>query len=74
LYKSKDYYGREFGITPKYQSSEDDDCRWNKLEFTQFIDTFDESMASEYKGDILFKSKEECEKYCNWLNEKDKEK
>jgi len=69
LYKPKDNYHQEFKITAVYHSKDEDDYRWTKLEFTQFIDVFDELIANEMKGrDVLFNSKEECKKYCNWLN------
>jgi len=66
LYKS-DSYEKKFGITPKYQDRSGDDYRWNKLEFTQLVNVFDESVASDL-DDTLFSSKEECKKYCDWLN------
>ena len=64
----KNNYDNKFGITPKYESKSDD-YKWSKLEFTHFIDVFDETIADNIKKhDTLFKSKEECQKYCDWLN------
>jgi len=70
LWKSNDY-DNKFGITPKYQNKSEDDYRWSKLEFTHFVDVFDETIVNDLrKYDTLFKSKEECQKYCDWLNKK----
>jgi hypothetical protein len=68
LHKSDGYSKREFGMTPKYENK-DDDYRWSSFKFTQFIDIFNESIAEEIKyRDTLFSSKEECKKFCDWLN------
>jgi hypothetical protein len=68
FHKSDGYSKREFGMTPKYENK-DDDYRWSSFKFTQFIDAFDESIAEEIKyRDTLFSSKEECKKFCDWLN------
>ena len=65
----KNNYDNKFGITPKYKNKENDDYKWSSLEFTQFIDIFDENAVDEIKKhDTLFKSKEECQKYCDYLN------
>ena len=67
LWKSNEYNSK-FGITPKYENK-DDDYKWGKLEFAHFVDAFDENDVYEIKKhDTLFKSKEECQKYCDYLN------
>ena len=68
LWKSNNY-DNKFGITPKYQNKREDDYRWSKLEFTHFVDIFDETTVDDLKKyNTLFKLKEECQKYCDYLN------
>jgi len=76
LYKSKQY-DNKFVVTPKYESSERYDKEYSKLKINYVFETFNpnevEDIELEYECYIGFKSKEECKKYCEWLN-KNKEK
>lgn len=65
-----------------YKPSDYSYCdNYNYAEFNIFhvVDQFDDNTIklhneAEYTEKIGFKTKEECQKYCEWLNEKDKER
>lgn len=64
---------REFILTPKYESK-DYDNNYFKVDIQKLTKTFEIDKASEYKycgsygGFTGFTTKEECQKYCDWLN------
>jgi len=72
FYKS-DSRDKKFILTPKYDSRDYDDTYF-KLNIQQLIKTFEINKVSEYKhygnygGFTGFATKEECKKYCDWLN------
>lgn len=71
LYKS-DSYDKKFIITPKYDS-DNYDKNYSELKISYVFETFNpteiKDIKLKYDCYIGFKSKEECQKYCNWLNE-----
>jgi len=70
IWKSKD--NCQVGMSAEYHDKSDDDYRWSRLDFTQFINMFDETTAPDlFNRKVLFESKEECQKYCDWLNSKE---
>lgn len=68
---------KKFVLTPKYESQSYDDSYF-KLETKELIKNFEVEKVSEYKcygsygGFTGFATKEECQKYCDWLNENEK--
>lgn len=75
FYKSE--RNKEFVLTPKYDS-QDYDNTYFKLNIQQLIKTFEIDKVFDYKyyggysGFTGFATKEECQKYCDWLNENEK--
>lgn len=70
---------RKFVLTPKYESQSYDDSYF-KLETQVLINNFEIDKVTEYKyygsygGFTGFATKEESQKYCDWLNENTKQK
>jgi regulator of replication initiation timing len=71
-----DFYSkdRRFIITPKYESREYD-SKFAELRVSYVFDVFNpedvENLALKYGCYIGFTSKEECQKYCDWVNKKE---
>jgi len=68
---------RKFYISKTYIPSKDsshrDDYSYNEFKLCQIVNEFNEDSkglheTKEYGTKIGFKSKEECQKYCDWLN------
>jgi len=68
---------RKFYISKSYTPSKDssyrDDYSYNEFKLCQIVDEFNEDTkglheTKEYSSKIGFKFKEECQKYCDWLN------
>ena len=60
---------------PSKNSSCRDEYSYNEFKLYQIVDEFNDSTielheAKEYGTKIGFKTKEECQKYCDWLNTK----
>jgi len=70
LYKSNQY-DKKFVVTPVYDSG-DYDKEYSKLEISYVFEVFNpdeiEDIQVKYNSYIGFTSKEECKKYCDWLN------
>lgn len=65
------YISKSF--TPSKNSSYRDDYSYNEFKLCQTVDEFNEDImelyeTKEYGTKIGFKTKEECLKYCDWLN------
>jgi hypothetical protein len=75
LWLSKDSWNnRPFTITAKYQDNRDDE-HYCDFKINEVIEKFIEENAEHYqsgdwKGSTGFTTKEECKKYCDWLNKK----
>lgn len=68
----KDRYDRKFVVTPQYENRSDDDNRWSSLKLKTVIDVFDKESAGDIRRyESVFSSKEECQKYCDYLNSKE---
>ena len=72
----KFYLSRSYSPIPSRRSDYDD---YQEFKIYHVINEFDESIIKlhknkEYSERLGFRSKEECQKYCNWLNNKEKEK
>jgi len=68
---------RKFYISKTYIPSKDsshrDDYSYNEFKLCQIVDEFNESIKKlhedkKYDTKIGFKTQEECQKYCDWLN------
>lgn len=66
----KDQYKTpKFTMIPRYHSNVRDDYNGFSLTFKEIIDYFDESKVNQLNFEhMLFKSEEECQKCCDWLN------
>jgi hypothetical protein len=67
FYLSKSY-------TPSKNSRYSDDYCYNEFKLCEVVNEFNDSIKElhedkKYGTEIGFKSKEECQKYCDWLNE-----
>ncbi|HBI34623.1 TPA: hypothetical protein DDY33_00615 [Candidatus Nomurabacteria bacterium] len=68
----KDTGNCKVSISAEYYDKADEDYKWSKLEFKQLISVFNKTTAPDLLSrKALFKSKEECQKYCDWLNSKE---
>lgn len=72
-YKSERYYS----LDRSYQNTKSsyDDYSYNSFDITFVFDKFNDEVIERHKQlgynkHIGFKTKEECQKYCNWLNDK----
>lgn len=73
--KSYDYSNSKFVATPKYHNNRDDDGRWCEFKMNEIIQTFNIDEIDNYDTyNTGFESKEECKKYCDYLNNKEKNK
>jgi hypothetical protein len=76
LYKYRNCDGKKFIATGKFDKNNDDDERYFKAEVFMVIDKFSEEtlkLRGGYEYKLVFPSKDECQKYCDWLNtEKEK--
>ena len=70
---------RSFYISKSYipskNSSYRDEYSYNEFRLCQIVDIFNEGIkelheSKEYNTKVGFKTKEECQKYCDWLNTK----
>ena len=70
---------RKFYLSKSYTPSKDsrysDDYSYNEFKLCQIADEFDDGIKElhenkKYSTEIGFKTKEECQKYCDWLNKK----
>jgi len=69
----KFYLSRNY--VPSKNSSYRDEYSYNEFKLYQIVDEFNDSTielheTKEYNTKIGFKTKEECQKYCDWLNTK----
>lgn len=70
LWKSAN--GKEFSVTPKYDNNDYDD-RYCSLSVDEIINFNIEDVDKYRSYNSIFKTKDDCQKFCDWLNEKSKE-
>jgi len=72
LYKSKDY-PYKISVTPKYDSPSYDDT-YCHFELKTYIENLDETydLKELYYKSVGFKTEEDCQKLCDYLNKKEK--
>jgi hypothetical protein len=72
LFKYRFSDGNKFIATGKFEKDSGDDERYFKSETRMVLDVFSQEVVGQIKTDydkrIVFTSKEECQKYCDWLN------
>ena len=74
LYKKRDY-PYTMSITPIYESTDYDDtyCKFKLETFVEALDEFVDFKISDFDyKEVGFKRKEDCQRYCDYLNEKEK--
>ena len=77
-YQSKREFYLSKSYIPSSKSSYYDDHGYNEFKLCQIVDEFSDNTKvlhedKKYNTKIGFKTKEECQKYCDWLNGKDED-
>lgn len=74
LYKNKKTYPYSISVTPKYDSPSYADmyCKFELQEFIENLNNLEFNFEDFKYNDIGFKTKEDCQKYCDFLNDKEK--
>jgi regulator of replication initiation timing len=71
LYKKRDY-PYSLSITPIYDSASYDEM-YCKFELETFIENIDDFNMDEFRyNKVGFKNKDDCQKFCDYLNQKEK--